>query len=843
MPDLYRRLPAGQFIFLRLAAWKPAVQGFVMKACVFEIIAFAVIAATRANSADFPQPARAFIDAHCIDCHNADSKKGGLNFDALSTQLDDAAIEAKWTLAFDRVQRGEMPPPKEEKPPASERDAYLRALGDFLSRHDAARKGATGRVVLRRLNRAEYENTVHDLLAIDTSLAELLPEDASAHGFDNVSEGLRLSSSQIESYLNAADKALDAAINFRPEPQIKKKRLSYFDSKQIKDELAKPTGSLNKNGERFHQNFRALPDAVVIFPNETFGGTQLRESRADIGGMYRVRLSAYAYQSTGHPTVVARLMATNFARTRTAATFDLPLDKPRVAEITLHMDEGEFFYLSATGCDFAANGTHVQDVGAEKFTGSGMAVQWMDFEGPLLESWPPPSMNRVFGGVPIKPIAKPQRREIAYEVISTNAKEDAEKLVASFAQRAFRRPVTADDTAPYLQLARQALAEGGSLESALRRAYKAILTSPEFLFLNERPGRLDDYALASRLSYFLWSTMPDETLLKLAADGKLRDPATLRAQTERLLASPKAQAFTQNFCGQWLNIRAIDATTPDRHLYPEFDEQLQSSMVKETESFFDEMLRNDLGVATLIDSDFAMLNRRLAEHYGIPGVSDEQFRKVILPPGSHRGGLLTQASILKVTANGTLSSPVVRGAWVLKRILGRELQPPPADAGSIEPDTRGSTTIREQLAKHRRNASCNVCHKYMDPPGFALENYDVIGGWREAYRTQGKGTDVADPLTKKRREYHLGAPVDASGELADGRTFANIDGLKKLLLDQQESIARNLVNNLVTYSTGAAVTFSDRAAVEDILRRAKPRSYGLRTLVLEIVLSELFQSK
>jgi hypothetical protein len=798
-----------------------------------------------AHAAELPEPTRAFINAHCIDCHGAENKKGGLNFDALTTQLDNAAIEAKWTLAFDRVQRGEMPPPSETKPPAPEHEAYMKSLGDFLRQHDLARKAPTGRVVLRRLNRVEYENTLHDLLAIDIPLANMLPEDASSRGFDNVSEGLRLSSGQIESYLQAADTALDAAINFRPQPVVKKKHLSYLEMPKVKEQLAKPTGSINKDGGRYHQIFRSLPDALVIFPNETYGGTNLNDSRADVAGLYRVRLSAYAYQSTGQPTVVAKLIGQNYNpnRTRVAAAFDLPLDKPRVAEISLRMEEGEFFYMSGAGCDFSPDGKHVQDIGGEKYTGSGMAIQWLEFEGPLFESWPPPSVRRVFGDLPTKPIVKPKKREVAYEIVSTNPTAEADKLVANFARMAFRRPVTEKDTAPFIQLAHEAISEGGSLETALRRGFKAILVSPEFLFLQETPGKLDDYALASRLSYFLWSSMPDDELLKLAADGKLRDSATLRQQTERLLSSPKSQAFTQNFCGQWLNIRAIDATTPDRTLYPEFDGLLQTAMVDETESFFNELLRKDLGVAMLIDSDFAMLNRRIAEHYGIPGVVGEEFRKVALPAGSHRGGLLTQASILKVTANGTLSSPVVRGAWVMKRILGREPQPPPADAGSIEPDTRGTTTIREQLEKHRRSASCAACHKYMDPPGFALESYDVIGGWRDFYRTQGKGKDVLNPLTKKRAEYRLGSPVDASGTLADGRVFSNLDQLKKLLLEQQESIARNLVNNLVAYSTGAGVTFSDRARVEEILQRAKPRAYGIRTMVHEVVQSELFQSK
>ena len=302
--------------------------------------------------------------------------------------------------------------------------------------------------------------------------------------------------------------------------------------------------------------------------------------------------------------------------------------------------------------------------------------------------------------------------------------------------RAFRRPTTADVIAHYTGLAKQALADGATFQVAVRRACKAILTSPRFLFLEEDRGTLDNHALAARLSYFLWSTEPDQELLQLASEGKLSNCAVLRSQTERLLNSPKAHEFTRNFCGQWLNLRDIDATMPDSRLYPEFDLQLKSAMIGETHAFFEEMLRRDLGVKTLIDSDFAMLNRRLAEHYDIPDVVGEQFRAVPLSPAGHRGGILTQASILKVTANGTSSSPVVRGAFVERRILGYQLQPPPPNAGAIEPDMRGATTIREQLAKHRRMASCSVCHQYIDPPGFALENYDVIGGYRDWYRVQ-----------------------------------------------------------------------------------------------------------
>ena len=286
----------------------------------------------------------------------------------------------------------------------------------------------------------------------------------------------------------------------------------------------------------------------------------------------------------------------------------------------------------------------------------------------------------------------------------------------------------------------QAKLDGGyTFEQAMRAALKGVLISPEFLFLREQPGKLDDFALASRLSYFLWSTMPDDELFALAEQQKLSQPDVLRQQVERMLASPKAAAFTENFVGQWLGLREIDATEPSHIFYPEFDHLLKVSMIRETELFFDEVLKHDLSLTNFVASDFTMLNGRLAKHYGIPGVEGWEFHKTPLPPDSHRGGVLTMASVLKVTANGTTTSPVLRGAWVLDRILGTPPSPPPDDVPAIDPDIRGATTIREQLAKHRSVESCGVCHRKIDPPGFALESFDCIGGWRDKYRVTGNG--------------------------------------------------------------------------------------------------------
>jgi Protein of unknown function (DUF1592)/Protein of unknown function (DUF1588)/Protein of unknown function (DUF1585)/Protein of unknown function (DUF1595) len=430
-----------------------------------------------------------------------------------------------------------------------------------------------------------------------------------------------------------------------------------------------------------------------------------------------------------------------------------------------------------------------------------------------------------------------------YTIAPADPRTSAETVLREFATRAFRRPVTSADVERFVKLAHAELDNGLTFEGALGVAFRAVLTSPRFLFLDEVPGQLDLWALASRLSYFLWSTQPDDELRMLAASGALRGPTILRNQVERMLASPKSQVFVENFVGQWLDLRQIDFTLPDRKLYPEFDDILKAAMVGETNAFFAQMLRDDSKLSNIIQSDFLMLNRCIAEHYKIDGVTGEEFRRVPLPAGSHRGGVLTQASVLKVNANGTFTSPVLRGAWVMRRLLGEPPDPPPADIPAFEPDTRGATSIRQQLAKHRSLANCASCHTRIDPPGFALENFDVIGGWRERYRAE-KGASPPEKFRGRRIwEYGLGTQVDASGELIDGRKFKNIDDFKRLLIEREDQVARNLTNNLLTYATGAGIQFTDRDLVEAILTRLKSQGGGLRTLVHEIVQSPTFQSK
>jgi hypothetical protein len=408
--------------------------------------------------------------------------------------------------------------------------------------------------------------------------------------------------------------------------------------------------------------------------------------------------------------------------------------------------------------------------------------------------------------------------------------------------------VSDGDVEPYIELVRSRLDTGYTFAAALRLGLQGILCSPDFLYLSATPGKLNGYDLAARLAYFLWSSTSDAALLESAAAGRLDDEAGLRAEVERMLRDDRSHAFTENFTGQWLSLRKLKATVPDKKLYPDFDDLLELSMPQETHRFFEELLRTNGSMLQFVDSDWTILNERLAALYGVAGVSGNRFRRVTLPEGSHRGGVITQAAVLKVTANGTNTSPVVRGAWVLDKIMGTPSPPPPKDVPAIEPDIRGATTIREQLMKHRSIAACSSCHSRIDPPGNALDNFDVIGGWREKYRTDARtsGRNRLMVMTGRGRLAPVGQgkKVEAADELPGGKAFANIDELKKLILEDPDTFARGLTSKLLTYATGHALEIADEQTVDAIVAdvRAK-RSYGFRSLIHAVVNSSAFRNK
>ncbi len=783
-------------------------------------------ALSAAAAKHYDEAVRPFLARHCVDCHGPVKPKGGLRLDELAPDFDHQANRDQWLSVLKRVQAGEMPPKTKPRPPEKE----VKALGDWVSAQvpaARARRAAEGRVVLRRLNRNEYENTIRDLLGVEVDLKEQLPQDGAADGFDNVGAALHISSFLMEKYLEAADKALTLAIPNKPKPKSVTKRYSLKDQHQVK-----------VSDERV---FRLLDDTVVCFSSSAWQEVRLYQFYPSERGQYRFRISASGFQSAGKP-VTFRVgggagLGTLSGKSGLIGYFDAPADKPTVVEFVASIEARQTIAILPYGL---AGSNVVHKIGADKYEGPGLAVQWVEVEGPLNDVWPPAGHRAIFGDLAQGP-APIRDQPDRVEVVSKTPEADAERIIRRFVRRAFRRAVSDDDLKPFLALVKARLAEKRSFEQAVRVGLLAVMVSPEFLFLDEKPGRLDDFALASRLSYFLWSTMPDEELLTLAEQKKLSQPDTLRQQVERLLKHPKAAAFTENFVGQWLGLRDIDATEPSHILYPEFDHMLKVSMIRETELFFAEVLKNDLSLTNFVASDFAMLNGRLAKHYGIPNIDGWEFHKVSLPKDSHRGGVLTMASVLKVTANGTSTSPVGRGAWVLSRILGTPPAPPPEGVAALEPDIRGATTIREQLARHRQDAACATCHVKIDPPGFALESFDVIGGWRENYRSSGNGEAVT--VDGRRMPYLKGKKVDPADVMPDGQRFQNIDEFKKLLLKDKDQLARALTEKLLTYATGAAPEAADKPEIEAIIRKAHDKDYGLRTLVHEIVQSKLFQHK
>ena len=511
-----------------------------------------------------------------------------------------------------------------------------------------------------------------------------------------------------------------------------------------------------------------------------------------------------------------------------------------------------------------------------------VAFRWIELEGPLDVGKSDASRRLLFGDLPIRELPKPNAKatavkmiagvevtkidgiqrsllrnsgvdrpeltpRVAYEVVSTRPKEDARLLLREFTKRAYRRAVDEAELEDFVELVDSRLEAGSSFQQALIAGYKAVLSSPGFLLVEEPPGPLNDDALATRLALFLWNSPPDDALRQRAALRELSKPEVLRSETERMLADPKSQRFVNAFLDYWLDLRKRNDSDASGTLYPEYqaDDFLVNSALRESRMFFDELITRDLPARNVVASDFTYLNERLAKHYGIPGVEGIAMRRVSLPKDSPRGGFLTQAAVLKVTACGTTTSPVVRGKFINERIMGIEIPKPPPSVPAVEPDIRGATTLRLQLEKHRNVESCAGCHIKIDPPGFALESFDVMGGFRERYRA----VDEAKPgvpgygYNGLPFAYHEGPPVDATGQFADGTPFRDIREFKAQLLKNEPALARNLARNLVIYATGAPITYSDRAALDAIVEKTAAHQHGVRSLIHAIVQSELFRNK
>lgn len=825
-----------------------------------------------------PGKVRTFIDTHCAECHDADSKKGGLDLTSLGFDLKNPQDFARWVSVNDRVAAGEMPPKKKPRPPAVDLHAFTNSLGPVLLKADLARVAIEGRATKRRLNRYEYEDTLRDLLSLPyLEVKSFLPEDSEAYGFNKVGQALDVSHVQMGRYLMAAEFALRQALAPQATcPQTATNRYYTWDQGEFFGAI-KLEGPENRRtfplvGLELQRDLMAMPHPKRIGPPDpktreresmavvvsTYEPTEIRfgRFRAPVTGKYLLRFCAYSiWMGPKYDSVTAGRRSepvTIYADTpprllRKLGSFDVS-SEPTVRELEVWLLAGETIRPDAARFFRSRPPDHRNPLAGPDGM-PGLAFSWMDVEGPLIDQWPPPGHKLMFGDLPMENRTESEsgkKTAPRVEVVSRDPENDAPRLLRTFLNRAYRKPVTDGEVERFTGIIRAATKGGYNFTDAMIAGYTGVLCSPGFLYLDEKPGRLDDLALAGRLSYFLWNSAPDAQLRQLAERGVLHHPKILSAQTERLLNDSNSKRFIDAFLNYWLDLRLIEGTAPDVELYPDYqlDDLLVESMIGETREFFSQLVQRNLGVTNLVESDFAMLNERLATHYGIQDVEGVAIRPIALKRDCVRGGLLTQASVLKVTANGTTTSPVKRGAWIMTRILGKAPPPPPPNVPALEPDIRGATTIREQLARHRNQESCAACHRNIDPAGFALESFDVMGGWRERYRSFGQG-DPVKGIGHNGLKYHfcLGPAVDPSGELPDGRSFRNIAELKKLLIRDDEQLARNLLRQLVIYATGAPIQFSDRPQIAKILACTRSSGYGVRSLIHEIVRSDMFLNK
>ncbi|MDG2308514.1 MAG: DUF1592 domain-containing protein [Candidatus Binatia bacterium] len=675
----------------------------------------------------------------------------------------------------------------------------------------------------RRLTRLEYGHTLRDLLKIDEdaalALGESLPPEADSGDFDTLAVSQGISGLHVRTYLEVADRALDAAILVGPPPAAQPVVIDYATAPGI---------GFIATGEAFGLGVvEILDDGALVIAD--YSCTYTTDSSLNFfnvpqSGRYRVTLEAYRYQAD--TTVVVTLFRGKkqgvvASLDELIGVWDLVDDETKVIEVTTFLQPGDLVgpcvsELDTNGGDpfiFLEENTLLAGSG---YPGEGIVFKSMTLEGPLQESWPPPSTRSVLVGVDFGESGNIQ--------LTKSPEAHLDEIVANFAERAFRRPVEEPEIAALVVLGLAVLDEGRPFLEAVRVPLSAVLSSPEFLYQPQAyaPGQLTDHELATRLAYFVWRSAPDDELLTLAQRGALSDPATIRAQVDRMLDDPKSWRFVEDFATQAYRLDEIRATTPSPQF--SYEERLGQAMEMETKLFLAELIREDLSVANLIDSDFTYMNRRLASLYEVQGIEGQEMRRVSLPADSPRGGLLTQGSILKLTSNGTNTSPVPRGNFVLGPLLGTPTPPPPPGVTGLEPDTRGTTTIREQLDAHRTQPVCNSCHSVIDPPGFALEQFDPVGALREFYRP--------------------GVPVDATGVTTSGRTFDGIAEYKEILLDEQlDQVGRNLVSQLLVFGTGAAIQTNDRTEVNRILAELKGSGYGFRSTMRTVAASSIFRRR
>lgn len=808
----------------------------------------------------------AFFEKYCISCHSGEKAKGELDLKfKLPNDFFDRAGAEKWKEVVNVLNGHEMPPKKEKQPGAGEVAKVVEWITAQTVKAEGLRKEQN--VVLRRLNREEYRNTIRDLVGVDFDVSGF-PQDPPAGGFDNNGKALAMSPMQMELYLHAARSIVDKALVTGEKPETIRWRFDpvpgAMDRRRIK---VGPNNAIVNGGDI---NTKEGP-YTVLRVHAWNRGVNARDFKVPVAGMYRVSLHAaksvpsrqqvvesarailkrrneqqneqnpkgkkwndeaferdlkhfekdrmYDY---GPPRI--KVVQQLGSQPRSVAEFDIEgtVESPKVQQFTT------YFTTESAGLSFEyaysipAVLENFWMQGKDEFARPAALIDWFEIEGPIHETWPPPSHQKLLFESPLR---------------GKNDRGYAQEVLARFMKQAYRRPVTAEEVEKKMKFYEKGRKDGLTAMEAMKLSLVAVLTSPNFLYLSEpatEVRKLTQHELASRLSYFLWSTMPDDGLMKLADAGKLGEKAVVLAEVDRMLKDPKAAAFTRNFAGQWLGLREVGLNPPAPDLYPQYDRHLETSIIREAEAFFEEILRNDLSVNNFIKSDFVVINERLARFYCIDGVRGDAFRKVPVPSTIQRGGIVTQAAMLSITSNGTRTSPVKRGTWVLKNLFGADPGLPVANVGEIAAKLPGieKATLRKRLEFHRTRDQCARCHNKIDPLGLALENYNAAGEWREQEGFGYKGrVERNDPK------------IDAAATMPDGSPIVGVGGLQDALLKKQEQFHQCLAAKLLTYALGREVGLADQPIVKAACSSMKQNGMTMRSLIHFIVTTDVFQTK
>jgi len=771
-------------------------------------------------AASFQSRVLPILKARCAECHGPEKLKAKLDL-SLQRSADQLAGDRDlWFRVLEQIESGEMPPADEKQLSANERQTITTWVRGEASALMLAKSRQVGRSKLRRLSRSEYANTIEDLFGLRPNVDSHLPADGRVDGYDKVASALPLSAEGALGYFTMADDLLKKWVLREPRKE---------DAQRV---VRAPAVEL---GQSAGDTVILDGGATMVSFNSDVNSGRLNYHGTRVAGRHRVRFSVYGYQ-TDKPLPFG-LYTTNNAYPQVVeliTVLEAPPGKAAVVECDVDLKARVGIRAIPLGLGVPSP----KNAQAKNCKAPGLALQWMEIEGPEL----PIAGDRWLTG-DLPPALQAELRKPPHVAVSIGGKKNQTKsttrteflalmqtTITRVGARLYRRDLTSAEISRHVSALAQQIDAGEPLAEAFLDQVTELMTAPDFLCVIEPPGKLSGFALASRLTYFLWNSTPDEELLKLARSGRLTDAAVLREQTERLLNDPRSQRFSRDFVDQWLGLRAINDTSPDAHLYPGYGEFLKFSSVQETRGVIRRMLDEDLSVRLLVASPWVLVNDQLAKHYGLSGVTGSHLRQVELPKDSPYGGVWTQSAVMKVTANGTNTSPVKRGVWVAERLLGTPIPPPPADIASVEPDIRGAKTLREQLALHSSKGSCTACHAKFDPYGFALESFDVTGGFRTRYREPDKKT------------WKDGLPVDPSGKMPNGGTFNGVAQLRTVLADKPELLARGVARHLVTYATGAPATAVDQPAI-DALVKAAGKDYGMRSLVHAVVQSELFQWK